>query len=140
VQRLEPDPFVNALAAEPQFPDDVSRRASGCEHRSELREHGQLGGTSRRSGDLLLVPHLLMSAGDAWRGEVVAGGGPDRASDVAQLLLDGFAEVLQQMKTIGNLPSLRCAMPCRFCVEAAAIAANDLDPGVCRQPFSGTGG
>ena len=51
-------------------------------------------------------------------------GRPGRATE---LRLNGLAQVLQNMKTIGDLPGLRRAFPRALGERAAAIAADDLD-------------
>ncbi len=51
-------------------------------------------------------------------------GRPGRATE---LRLNGLAQVLQNMKSIGDLPGLRRAFPRALGERAAAIAADDLD-------------
>jgi hypothetical protein len=52
----------------------------------------------------------------------------------AHLFLDCRPKVLDQMKTIGYLPGLRCTLPGGPGIEAAAISADDLNSRTFLQP------
>ena len=55
----------------------------------------------------------------------------------AQLLFDSLAEVLDQMKTVSDLPRLRRPPAGSLSIEAAAIPADDLDFRMLAQPTGG---
>jgi hypothetical protein len=55
----------------------------------------------------------------------------------AQLPFDGLPQVLQQMKAVRYLPSLRRTPARTLCVEAATVPANDLDFRVLLKPLRG---
>ena len=50
----------------------------------------------------------------------------DRRLKASELSLNGLAEVLQQMKAIGDLPRLRRALTRSLRIEASAVAADHL--------------
>lgn len=52
----------------------------------------------------------------------------------AHLLLDRRPEILNQMKAIGHLLSLRCALSGSLGIKTAAISADDLNRGASLQP------
>ena len=54
-------------------------------------------------------------------------GTPGKAADAGQVSLDAFAQVLQQMKAIGDLSGLRRSLPNALCVKTAAVAADNFD-------------
>lgn len=54
-------------------------------------------------------------------------GTPGEAADPGHVSLDAFAQVLQQMKAISDLSSLRRSLPNALCVKTAALAADDFD-------------
>ena len=62
---------------------------------------------------------------------------PDRRFIAAKLTLDGFAEVLQQMKAIGDLLRLRRALTRGLGIEASAVAADHLHVGMVLEPVGG---
>ncbi len=49
------------------------------------------------------------------------------SADPGQVSLDAFAQVLQQMKVVSNLSSLRLPLPDALGVKPAAVAADDFD-------------
>ena len=61
---------------------------------------------------------------------------PGRPRGTAQLLLDRVTQVLDQMEAVGDLPGLWRAPARSLGIKAAAIAANDLDPGMLVKPLS----
>jgi hypothetical protein len=61
---------------------------------------------------------------------------PGRPGGTAQLLLDCLAQVLEQMEAVGDLSGLWRAPARSLCIKAAAIPANDLDPGMLVKPLS----
>src|ERR1700727_264426 len=63
---------------------------------------------------------------------------PDRRLIAAKLALDGFAEVLRQMESIGDLPGLRRALSRGLRIEASTVAADDGNVGMVLEP-SGRG-
>ena len=62
---------------------------------------------------------------------------PGRRAKLAQLPLDGFPKILQQMKAISNLPRLRRPLAGAFGVEPGAVAADNLNLGMRFEPFGG---
>ena len=66
-----------------------------------------------------------------------AAGCPPGGGGSAQLLFNSLAEVLEQMKTVGDLPRLRRSPAGPLGIEAAAIPADDLDFRMLAQPTSG---
>jgi hypothetical protein len=62
---------------------------------------------------------------------------PDWRLIAAKLSLDGFAEVLQQMKAIGDLLRLRRALTRRLGIEASTVAADYLHVGMVPEPIGG---
>ena len=60
-------------------------------------------------------------------GDRVELGTTGETADVGHVSLDAFAQVLQQMKAISDLSSLRRSLPNALCVKTAAVAADDLD-------------
>jgi hypothetical protein len=52
-----------------------------------------------------------------------------------QFPLDGFSQILYQMKTIGHLLGRWCAFTRGFAVPAVAISANRMDFRMRRQPL-----
>ena len=55
----------------------------------------------------------------------------------AELRLDGFAQILQDMKAVGDLPCLRRALVCALGERTAAIAADNLDARMPLEPVRG---
>ena len=53
------------------------------------------------------------------------------------MLLNGLAQVLQQMEPVSHLPGLWRALSGAFGVKTAPIAADDLDAGMLSQPLTG---
>ena len=75
------------------------------------------------------VRRTIRPFGKRRRRMIVAGIDPsisDRRFIAAKLALDDLAEVLQQMKAIGDLPRLRRALTHRLRIEASTIAADHL--------------
>ena len=68
---------------------------------------------------------------------ILAAGCPPGGGGSAQLLFNSLAEVLEQMKTVGDLPRLRRSPAGPLGIEAAAIPADDLDFRMLAQPTSG---
>jgi len=58
----------------------------------------------------------------------------------AQLGLDRFPQVLQEMESVSDLPRLRRALSCALRIKTAAIAADEFDLGVLTEPFGCSGG
>ena len=52
----------------------------------------------------------------------------------AELRLNGLAEILQDMKTVGDLPRLGCAFLRPLCKRTAVIVADDLDARMSLEP------
>jgi hypothetical protein len=50
-------------------------------------------------------------------------------------LVQRFAEILQEMKAVGDLHGSRSSLPCAFGIGGRAIARDDLDPGMRPQPL-----
>jgi len=61
-----------------------------------------------------------------------------RPSGTAQLRLDRFAQVLEEMEPIGDVPCLRRALSSSLSVQAATITADDLQLGMAPQPLGCT--
>jgi hypothetical protein len=58
----------------------------------------------------------------------------------AQLGLDRFAQVLQEMESVSDLPRLGCTLARALRIQAAAIAADDFDLRMLAKPFGCPGG
>jgi hypothetical protein len=54
-------------------------------------------------------------------------GAAGEAADLCHLPLDAFAEILQQMEAICDLPGLKRPLPDASCIEPAAVAAYYFD-------------
>src|ERR1700683_97438 len=61
---------------------------------------------------------------------------PDRRLIPTKLALDGFAEVLHQMESIGDLPGLWRALTRGLGIEPGTGAADDVNVGVIFEPIS----
>src|ERR1700677_3321703 len=59
---------------------------------------------------------------------------PDRRLIAAKLALDRFAEVLHQMKPVGDLLGLRCALTRGLGIEAGTVAADHVHVWVIPEP------
>jgi len=74
------------------------------------------------------------------RGEL---GTTGETADAGHVSLDAFAQVLQQMKAISDLPGLRRSLSNALCIKTAAVAADDFDFRMLLDPigslFGGTG-
>src|SRR5580704_778981 len=61
---------------------------------------------------------------------------PDRRLIPTKLALDGFAEVLHQMESIGDLPGLWRALTRGLRIEPCTVAADDVNVGVIFEPIT----
>jgi hypothetical protein len=80
----------------------------------------------RRHGRDVVVPHWQQGAA-GW------------TVDAAQLSFDRFAQVLQQVEPVGDLPRLVRTVSRALRVETASIAADDFDLGMPPEPFGRPG-
>ena len=62
---------------------------------------------------------------------------PVRRAELAELPLDGFPKILQQMKAINDLPRLRRPLARACGIEPGAVAADNLNLGMRFEPFGG---
>jgi hypothetical protein len=75
------------------------------------------------------VRSTIRSCWERWRRLIISGIDQrirDRRLIAAELSLNGLAEVLQQMKAIGDLPCLRRALTRGVRIEASSVAADHL--------------
>jgi hypothetical protein len=50
-------------------------------------------------------------------------------------VFDGFPQIQQQVKAIGNLPRLRRPSARTLCIQTTTVSTHDLDPGVLFKPL-----
>jgi hypothetical protein len=121
-QSVEPDPLVDALAAETRHPHDVRDRATSAVECPDLGELLVEGPGMSRLGRLLVVQLFPTQ----WSFL----GASDGLMLAAHLLLQFLSQAVGQMETICHLPGPRRTPSGAFCVEAMPVTANDLDAGM----------
>jgi hypothetical protein len=139
-------PALDAADAETQFAGDLPGRSIRVVKGSDLVKQCL-------TFDVATVPRPLSpvrfrlsasvaAAGCVGPGSVITGGclSPDRRPQTDQLALHSFAEILEKMKAIGDLPCLRCALPRGISIKSGAVAADDLHFGMAFQPRRRGGG
>jgi hypothetical protein len=137
-----PHPARDTPAAEAEFTRDLRDRAASFVKLPDLIEIRLAGGNPSAADqaivrdDLRAVIRLfdtrrfrcvLTIVDPVWRL-------PDRGFEAAELPFDRLAEILQQMKAIGDLPRLRRALTRGVRIKARAIAADNLDFRVPLEP------
>src|SRR3954447_9753928 len=137
-----PHPACNTPAAEAEFARDLRDRPASFVELPDLIESCLASrdpsaadqaivrddlGTVVRLFDALWFRCVLTIADPVWRL-------PDCGLEAAELAFDRLAQILQQLKAIGDLPRLRGALTRGVSVEARAIAADHLEFRVPLEP------
>ena len=60
-----------------------------------------------------------------------------KLAEISHLLLDGLAQILQEMKAVGDLLCLRSPVPRSLSIKPAPVPADDLDFWMLPEPFCG---